>query len=76
MTRRKHNRMLLKKHLRSKYTDEELAKLIETLPEGFGKQMCISAAFRPDFGTPKPKPTVDNDQSAADDYLDYLESQW
>lgn len=72
--KQKHNRLLLKKVLRKQFTDEELIKLSETLPDGFGKQMCIRAANRPVI---KPKPQEeDTDQTAADDYLDYLESRW
>jgi len=37
----KHNIPLLKQTLRKQYTNDELISIANTLPDGFGKTMCM-----------------------------------
>lgn len=71
----KHNLRLLKHYLRKTYTNDELISLSIQLPKGFGKTMCLSATDKPTAKALTPFNKSEG-QSAADDYLDYLESQW
>jgi hypothetical protein len=73
----KHNKFLLLKYLKDTYDEEQLQALSCALPQGFAQMLCEQAARHKTQARLKANIlNADNDDSAADEYLDNLSSHW